>query len=321
MNRQSYFLEQLFTIGVAGVYGVLMVVRFFETVSATEHTFLSTIKPWIQYLVLGGSIVLLAQVLLRALGVWAATANVNGRDHHHHDHEHPHDHGPDHGHGHDHDHGWSPWRYAVLLFPLMLLALPGWPDRIQNFITGKSKTAAVAIGADNELLAGFGFLALSQPDKGWSGPLGPVVAALAVAGSADEVISTVEDKLGAERKELDFFTRLTDEQRQAWKGRRIETEGLYGPLDAQGRTFQIFRLRMACCLTDARPARIYCAIERKPGASKQPDKRPANNQWIRVKGRIDFAVIEGKWQPVLRVSRIDTAPEIKVPPPAQQYLN
>jgi hypothetical protein len=34
---------------------------------------------------------------------------------------HSHSHG--HGHGHDHDHGWAPWRYIVLLLPVLLFIL------------------------------------------------------------------------------------------------------------------------------------------------------------------------------------------------------
>ena len=95
-----------------------------------------------------------------------------GHDHHHHDHDHhhhDHDHGHTHEHakhvqaasavtgvsaqplsslaslpveennhgahdhgGHDHDHGWAPWRYVVLLVPMMLYLL-GLPSRILPF--------------------------------------------------------------------------------------------------------------------------------------------------------------------------------------------
>jgi hypothetical protein len=43
--------------------------------------------------------------------------------HHDHDHEHSHDHDHEHGHDHDHDHGWAPWRYVVLLLPVVLFFL------------------------------------------------------------------------------------------------------------------------------------------------------------------------------------------------------
>lgn len=53
---------------------------------------------------------------------------AHGHDHAHehthacahgHDHAHDHHHGHDHAH-HDHDHAWNPWRYAVLLLPIVL---------------------------------------------------------------------------------------------------------------------------------------------------------------------------------------------------------
>jgi len=43
--------------------------------------------------------------------------------HHHHDHDHGHSHAHAHGHDHGHDHGWAPWRYVVLLFPVVLYFL------------------------------------------------------------------------------------------------------------------------------------------------------------------------------------------------------
>jgi hypothetical protein len=52
---------------------------------------------------------------------------AHDHDHHHHDHDHAHGHGHDHG----HDHSWAPWRYVVLLIPIMLFLL-GLPSRGLN---------------------------------------------------------------------------------------------------------------------------------------------------------------------------------------------
>jgi hypothetical protein len=52
----------------------------------------------------------------------SAPAGLAGHRHDHHDH-HGHTHGHSHGHGHDHDHAWAPWRYVVLLVPVMLFLL------------------------------------------------------------------------------------------------------------------------------------------------------------------------------------------------------
>lgn len=58
----------------------------------------------------------------------AAPTGLAGHHHDHHDHHgHTHDHTHDHthapGHDHDHDHAWAPWRYVVLLVPVMLFLL------------------------------------------------------------------------------------------------------------------------------------------------------------------------------------------------------
>jgi hypothetical protein len=70
----------------------------------------------------------------------AASSTGNG---HHHDHSHGHDHGHqhdaaghqhgEHQHGDGHQHGWAPWRYAVLLLPIVLYAL-GLPSRGENLV-------------------------------------------------------------------------------------------------------------------------------------------------------------------------------------------
>src|SRR6202023_2261276 len=62
----------------------------------------------------------------------------HGHEHHHHEgpcpepaHEHAHqdDHpGQAHSHDHDHDHDWAPWRYVVLLVPIMLFLI-GLPNK------------------------------------------------------------------------------------------------------------------------------------------------------------------------------------------------
>ncbi len=112
-------------------------------------------------LVLGGGLALLGLVIVRAVALWfsvdkSVEASGNGHAHaHDHDHEHGHGHAHDHGHdehgaghehacgdgcghdhahdhghahaghdhGHDHEHGWAPWRYVVLLLPVVLYVL------------------------------------------------------------------------------------------------------------------------------------------------------------------------------------------------------
>jgi hypothetical protein len=53
-----------------------------------------------------------------------AAAGAVGHDHSHdHSHEHGHDHSHGHDHGHDHSHGLAPWRFALLLLPVVLFIL------------------------------------------------------------------------------------------------------------------------------------------------------------------------------------------------------
>jgi hypothetical protein len=159
-DPKTYYVEQLCTIGICGALGGIAVMLY-----ATD--LLWFIAPKIQIWVVLGGIALLVLVAIRAVVVWVQAgrmqlkmADAMAPDHHHdhahdhdhdhdHDHEHchghgeacahDHDHDQDHGHGHGHshgggddhghDHGWAPWRYVILLLPVVLyfLGLPN-PD-------------------------------------------------------------------------------------------------------------------------------------------------------------------------------------------------
>src|SRR5439155_19693340 len=125
-----------------------------KTDALIQYNILSTdFRIWTLF----GGVGLAGITVVRGIALWAEVgrnrlARANKRDHghehgeacdhehgethaHDHDHEaHDHDHGHDHGHEHDehahanhhrdhgHVHGFAPWRYAVLLMPLMLAA-------------------------------------------------------------------------------------------------------------------------------------------------------------------------------------------------------
>jgi uncharacterized membrane protein YcgQ (UPF0703/DUF1980 family) len=65
------------------------------------------------------------QTAAQVTGVTATTSlPLSAPPHEHtHDHDHDHDHSHDHSHDHGHDHGWAPWRYVVLLLPVVLYFL------------------------------------------------------------------------------------------------------------------------------------------------------------------------------------------------------
>jgi uncharacterized membrane protein YraQ (UPF0718 family) len=171
-HRNTYFLDQLFMIGVCGALaGVTIMLWYSGLLGRILH-------PKFHVWVIAGGISLLGIVILRAVAVWhAVDAAAHTRepvhehvhaheecahDHEHehgiqhdhdhdHDHSHGHSHGHAHGHGadHGHTHGWSPWRYVVLMLPValyfLILSNPAFDqepvynpvsavDKIQNFI-------------------------------------------------------------------------------------------------------------------------------------------------------------------------------------------
>ncbi len=148
-DPKSYYVEQLCTIGIAGALGGIAVMLY-------QRNLLWFLAPKVQPWVLAGGIALLVLVAIRAAAVWFQAgrtapespdhANGGGHNHDHahggdcgHDHDHDHAHGEacahdhdhDHSHGHDHaqgggdghEHGAAPWRYVILLFPVVLYFL------------------------------------------------------------------------------------------------------------------------------------------------------------------------------------------------------
>jgi hypothetical protein len=179
----AYYLEQLWTIATCGALGIVMILLWQYQVLAIFLT------PTFHGPVLWGGIALLVLVAIRMVSLWftvsaarrataqehdhsAAGAHDHGHTHgpdcdHTHDH-HDHVHGPDcdhehgsdqpphvhaHDHGHDHEHGWAPWRYAVLLLPivLFLMKLP-WPQNDEPVDKGtiEAKLADIEASAEDQ---------------------------------------------------------------------------------------------------------------------------------------------------------------------------
>jgi uncharacterized repeat protein (TIGR03943 family) len=132
-DRNAYYLNQLFTIAVCGALGGVAVMLWWN------GTLKLLLHPKFFLWVLLGGIALLMLVVLRAVAVWrsvdapaAVPDHTHDHDHcdhehehchHDHDHDHEHDHAHDHSHDHGHEHGWAPWRYVVLLLPVVLYFL------------------------------------------------------------------------------------------------------------------------------------------------------------------------------------------------------
>jgi hypothetical protein len=161
-DQGTYYIEQLCTIGVsAAVAGVCITMWWARNYTPSPrpphlHMLDVMLKPSFHWPVLAGGIALAVLAVVRAGAVWAlvgrsgsthnhdhnhghdhdhdhAHEHDHDHDHAHHHHEHAHDHAHEHAHDHTHDHangsdcghehGFSPWRYIVLLVPVVLFFL------------------------------------------------------------------------------------------------------------------------------------------------------------------------------------------------------
>ena len=146
-DSDTYYLDQLCLIALCGAFGGVCLALFFWQAPMLDLM----LGRQFHGLVLASGILLLVLTGIRAVILWKAAGQAKTRlplvhnhghvhehhdhehcqhDHHHnHDHDHHHDHDHDHGHSHDgHDHDWAPWRYVVLLLPIMLFLL-GLPNK------------------------------------------------------------------------------------------------------------------------------------------------------------------------------------------------
>jgi hypothetical protein len=189
-DDDTYHLEQVCTVVVCAAIGMV-------TIRLAQRNLLFFLADWLHVWIYAGGIALVVLAAIRALplvfsalarrkesaALTAAKAHSHGHDHvheHGHDHAHgecDHDHGHDHGdcghdHGHEdahahshgqddadcgHDHGWAPWRYVVLLLPVVLyfLDMPsqGFSVSTDNTQLGEGGTHASRKGGD--VISGF----------------------------------------------------------------------------------------------------------------------------------------------------------------------
>lgn len=230
-DRNAYYLNQLFTIAVCGALGGVAIMLWYSG----KLRFLVVQDFWLPTLL--GGITLLALVLIRAVAVWRsvdqslAAEHAHDHDHDHcghdhdhcgHDHAHDHDHG--HGHDHGHEHGWAPWRYVVLLLPVVLyfLNLPNegfsaaYGDRLRNV----QFDVPSGLGDDNGL------------------------------APATEIGFT-------ELQEVS----LSPEQRDYWEGKTVALIGQYS--DVSDKRFTLVRYKMQCCARDAVPLNAVIMLDPK----------------------------------------------------------
>jgi hypothetical protein len=275
-------MEQLCTIGVCGLLGIVAVLAFYQKfLSSTDPPIL---VPYLHRYVLWSGFAILGLALFRGVSLWFSVnrrspGQLNDHAHdencvhdHNHDHhdlaEHEHDHEECHhheqmeelGHDHGHDHGWNPLRYIVLCLPIMLF-----------------------------------FLGL--PNGGFKS-----VKAMEVEDSSRAVTDKSGDVIYLSFKELEGWANNED-QRQAFEGRIGTLKGQF-TLGKSPNTFGLVRFKMTCCAPDAIPLHVVIISPESVADFKAMS-------WVQVTGQIQFRKRKDReeYVPVLKLrSRNDIVP-------------
>jgi hypothetical protein len=191
---------------------------------------------------------------------------------HAHSHEHGHQH-HDHGHGHDdgHTHDSAPWRYVVMLIPVLLFLL-GLPNKAPAVgrIHAKVDTTEDAQRYAGALMAG--------------GPDQLNNLAIAAALRLDEGLGPVTEM---DFKSLETAATLPG-VRERLKGRTVRVKGQFAPTN--DRVFSLVRFRIQCCAADRIPVDVTI-ISKNPLTDIQPPLK--NSEWVEVTGKVDFRVPPG----------------------------
>lgn len=180
-------------------------------------------------------------------------------------HSHAHDHGHSHGDG-DHEHGWAPWRYVLLLIPIIFFLL-GIPNKGPSFDVGATPMIETH---DPKEEAAYGVTLTGLGNAPW-GPIGVMLARQA----ADAVAADVEF---VNVKQLEALAGNAAD-RDYYKGKSIKVRGQYIPRSE--RFFEVGRFKIQCCAGDAIAIRIPVIAKDGVAGLKEQD-------WIEVVGRVEF---------------------------------
>ncbi len=164
-------------------------------------------------------------------------ADHSHADHSHADHTHVEHAHADHGHE-DHDHGWAPWRYVVLMVPIMLFLL-GLPNKGPKAMAIQSEGFAAADAAAEAA----GLISPGLP--GWS-----QLGFLGVLGK-DEASGDIEDRDFRSLSEAVSQAASSPDPnvREAWKNKQVRVIGMYAPNSEH--EFHLVRFKLTCCVADA----------------------------------------------------------------------
>jgi len=343
MQRNSQFMERLFTLTMTGAYGLVMVWMFasnyFGLSGPGQRSLLSLVTTWIQYVIFIGGVILLVLFVFLLLNFKRGGDghhHVHDHDDHDHDHEgcdHDHHDGHDHHHhehkdgeeccDHDHDHNWNPIRYIPLLVPLILIVM-GLPDTkmIEQFEQYRIDTARKAEKrpVSTEQMSWLILGTFTVPGEVFPQVSFSTSIATGLGGMIDEMDGEArnEKAINLDLSQIEKALKDPALQQQYASYGRVEIEGMFSLEEVGPVTFfRIVRLRMACCLTDARPAMLICVTKKKLPEQLLEKTKGSTTKWVKAQGRLKFVLAEdGKYQAIMKASLVEPAP---VPP--FPYLN
>ncbi|HJT77315.1 MAG TPA: hypothetical protein VJ739_08965 [Gemmataceae bacterium] len=264
----GYFTEQLCTVGISALLGLVSVVMY---ANGQLNWMLNRKLEWT---VLAGGITLLVLAAIRGMMIWVAAGHTraanhdhaHGHDHghthdhgehhhhdhehahghhHHHDHEHEHEHThAGHDHGHDHDHSFSAVRYIVLLLPVVLFFL-GLPN--EGFIINGVESLGTIGEAKGPV-----------KDKGFN----PELGFLELTGAA-----------------------YSPERRALYEGSTVRLKGAFQSAGSD-RNFSLVRMKITCCAADAIPLPVVIMID--PKSKEHINPASYQGKWVEVTGQVQF---------------------------------
>jgi hypothetical protein len=314
-EEDTYFLDQLCMIALSGAFGAICLAMYFIQQGMLYRLLAPQFHPFVLASGITLLVISLVRgaVLWNEAGVRrAALADADhhhdadcghlhedcGHDHahshahaqvhdehgHSHSHAHAHSHSHAHGHSHgqshgshaDHDHAWAPWRYVVLLIPIILFLL-GLPSRPPQIV---AKEIVIDTRAEAEHAARLTALGAS----GWQ-QLGFLAAS--VQDQADQTPIPVNFK------RLETMSSSPGE-REHWKGKTVSVKGQFMP--QTDRLFRLVRLSIQCCAADAVQLDV-------PILAREPVTDVKREEWVIVTGRVDFREVQGKQTAVVLVNR------------------
>lgn len=287
-DEDPYYVDQLSQIALTSAFGGICLLLYFVRTEMLDLMLSSRFNIY----VLAGGLVLLSLALIRAFCLWGesraeACADCHAHDHDHlhaHDdgHDHSHEHGQDgshahghthahghhhhhHGHGHDdHDHGWAPWRYVVLMVPVILFVL-GLPNKAPAVVI---PTGDVQIEHLVDARAAATFVSLAPE------PFAPVMSAATLLHVPEDTPMNIP------------FRRLFDSQgkadeRDLFKNKFVMIKGKFRGQPGSDKVGYVARFLRQCCSADM----IQITI---PIVSKQSMAKIADDSWVIVRGRVDY---------------------------------